>query len=129
MTVLSNSRELCFYKHGSREQNKLLTTPSCVDKFLSFKINDLFQITQKPQCCLNRATFFNYTYSKLIKQQKETKMETVEELNNTIEELNNTLKQLYSGLSNGLSIKFYEERKEFFINRKRLLLKQQIEIA
>jgi hypothetical protein len=56
-------------------------------------------------------------------------METVEELNNTIEELNNTLKQLYSGLSNGLSIKFYEERKEFFINRKRLLLKQQIEIA
>lgn len=50
---------------------KYPTTPSCVDKFLSFKINDLFQITQKPQCCLNRATFFNYTYSKLIKQQKD----------------------------------------------------------
>jgi len=63
-------------RHGSREQNKLLTTPSCVDKFLSFKINDLFQITQKPQCCLNRATVFNYTYSKLIKQTKGNKMKT-----------------------------------------------------
>ena len=71
MTALSTLVSYVFSKHGSREQNKLLTTPSCVDKFLSFKINDLFQITQKPQCCLNRATFFNYTYSKLIKQQKE----------------------------------------------------------
>jgi hypothetical protein len=40
-------------------------TYSCVE------CNGTGEITQKPQCCLNRATFFNYTYSKLIKQQKE----------------------------------------------------------
>jgi hypothetical protein len=59
-----------------------------VDKFLSFKINDLFPITQKPQCCLNRATFFNYTYSKLIKQQKEKNMQTLKEIYGTAKNKN-----------------------------------------
>ena len=46
----------------------------------------------------------------------------IEELNSSIKEMDINLKRLNTGLSNGMSIKFYSDKRQSLVDEKRSLL-------